>query len=172
MRNWRLISKTCEWFHHNGFKVNPGKFNFLPSPFVGTQTKIMGSTRKGSKEEVLLGVRSDSDLTFKEHVTSICSKVNQKLHALTKVSKYMSTQKRHILMKSFIISQFNYCPIALMCHSRGLNNKVNHINERAPRTVYQDFQSSFSVLLVKDHSFTIHQKKSIIISYKSTIIIK
>ena len=47
----------------------------------------MGSTTKASKEEVLLGVRIDSDLTFKEHVTSICSKANQKLHALTRVSK-------------------------------------------------------------------------------------
>ena len=45
-----------------------------------------------------------------------------------------------------------------MCHSRSLNNKVNHIHERALRIVYQDFQSSFSALLVKDNSFTIHQK--------------
>ena len=40
-----------------------------------------------------------------------------------------------------------------MCHSRSLNNKVNHVHERL-----QDFQSNFSALLVKDNSFTIHQK--------------
>ena len=45
-----------------------------------------------------------------------------------------------------------------MCQNRSLNNKVNHIHERALRIVYQDFQSSFSALLVKDNSFTIHQK--------------
>ena len=61
-------------------------------------------------------------------------------------------------MKLFITSQFNYCPIVWMCHSRSLNNKVNHIHERALRIVYQDFQSRFSALLVKDNSFTIHQK--------------
>ena len=43
--------------------------------------KIMGSTIKASEEELLLGVRIDSDLTFKKHVMSICSKANQKLHA-------------------------------------------------------------------------------------------
>ena len=59
-------------------------------------------------------------------------------------------------MKSFITSQFNYCPIVSMCHI--INNKVNHIRERALRVVYQDFQSSFPALLVKDNSFTIHQK--------------
>ena len=103
-------------------------------------------------------MRIDIDLNFKEHVTSICSKANQKLHALTRVFKYMSLQKCHILMKSFIISQFNYCPIVWMCHTRSLNNKVDHIHERALGIVYQDFQSSFSDLLVKDNSFTIHQK--------------
>ena len=61
-------------------------------------------------------------------------------------------------MKSFITSQFNYCPIIWMCHSRSLNNKVNHIHERAIRVVYQDFPSSFSDLFVRHNSFTIHQK--------------
>ena len=37
----------------------------------------MGSTIEVSKEEVLLGVKINSDLTFKEHVTCICSKANQ-----------------------------------------------------------------------------------------------
>ena len=61
-------------------------------------------------------------------------------------------------MKSFITSHFNYCPIVWMCHSRSLNNKVNHIHKRALRIVYQDFQLSFSALLVEDNSFTIHRK--------------
>ena len=70
------MPKICEWFHHNGFKANPGKFYFLLSPFVDWPIKILGSTIKASKEEVLIGMRIDSDLTFKEHVTSICSKAN------------------------------------------------------------------------------------------------
>ena len=146
------ISKFCEWFHLNGFKANPRKFHFLLSPSVDRPMKIMGH-----QEEVLLEMRIDSDLTFKEHVTSIYSKANQNLHALTRVSKYMSLQKRCILMRSFITSQFNYYPIVWMFHSRSLNNKVNHIHERT-HIVYRDSQSSFAVLLVKDNSFTIHQK--------------
>ena len=107
----------------------------------------MGSTIKASKEEVLLGVRIDSNLTFKEYVTSICSKANQKLHAITVVSKYISLQKRRILMKSFITSQFNYCPIVWMCHSRSFNDKVNHIYERAFRIVYQTSNQDFQLCL-------------------------
>ena len=110
------VSKICEWFHHNRVKTNPGKFHVLLGPFVDRPIKVMRYTTKASKEEVLLEVRIDSDLTFKEHVTSICSKANQNFHALTRVSIYMSLQNRRILMKPFITSQFNYCPIVWMCH--------------------------------------------------------
>ena len=67
---------------------------------VDRPMKIMESTLKASKEVVLLGVRTDSDLTFKEHITRIFSKANQKLHTVTKVSKYIRLQNRRILLKS------------------------------------------------------------------------
>ena len=152
------MSNICKWYHHNGFRPNLAKFHFLLSPFVDRPIKTTGSTIKASKEEVLLGVGIDSDLTFKEHVTSICSKANKKLYALTRVLKYMSLPKHCVLMKSFITLQFHYCPIVWMCHSRRLNNKVNHIHERALRIVYQNLQSRLSALLVRENSFTIHQK--------------
>ena len=70
----------------------------------------------------------------------------------------MSLEKRRTLMKAFIESQFNYCPLIWMFHSRTLNNKINRIHERALRTVYSDYNSSFNELLDKDGSFTIHQR--------------
>ena len=45
-----------------------------------------------------------------------------------------------------------------MFHSRSLNNKINRIHERALRIVYNDTVSSFSDLLVKDNSVSIHQR--------------
>ena len=47
--------------------------HFLLSPYVDRPTKIMRSTIKASKGEALLGVRIDRDLTFKEHVMSMCA---------------------------------------------------------------------------------------------------
>ena len=34
-------------------------------------------------------------------------------------------------MKTFVESQFVYCPLIWMFHSRGLNDKINRIHERA-----------------------------------------
>ena len=68
----------------------------------------------------------------------------------------MSFNKRRTLMKVFIKSQFNYCPLIWMFHSRTMNNKINRIHERA--LVYSDHVSSFDELLKKDRSFSIHRR--------------
>ena len=72
------MSKICEWFHHNAFEANPEQFHFLLNPCVNRPIKITGSTIKASQEEVLLGVRIDSDSTFKEHITSTSLKIIKK----------------------------------------------------------------------------------------------
>ena len=43
-----------------------------------------------------------------------------------------------------------------MCHSRGLNNRINILHERALRIVYQDKKSDFETLLKNDKSVIIH----------------
>ena len=115
-------------------------------------------TIKWSGVEQLLWVTIDSNLNCKEHILFLCKKANRKLHALSRVSKYRTLNKRRILMKSFIISQFNYYPLIRMMHNRALNNKFNHIHEKALRIVYDDYSSSFEDLPNKDKSVTIHQR--------------
>ena len=70
----------------------------------------------------------------------------------------MTLTQRRVLMKSFIESQFDYCPLIWMLHGRLLNRKINHLHEHSLRTVYKDSVSSFHELLQKDHSFTIHHR--------------
>ena len=68
-------------------------------------------------------------------------------------------KKRCVLMKAFITSQFSYCPLVWMFHSRTLNNRINKIHERALRLVYKNETFlSFDDLLKRDRSVSIHQK--------------
>ena len=60
-------------------------------------------------------------------------------------------------MKAFIMSQFSYCPLVWMWHSRTLNNKINKLHERALRLVYDNRQLTFEELLNMDKSVTIHR---------------
>ena len=70
----------------------------------------------------------------------------------------MAMNKRRILIKSFIISQSDYCPLIWMILNRNLSKKINHIHGRALRIVYDDYSSSFKHLPNKHNSVTIHQR--------------
>ena len=68
-------------------------------------------------------------------------------------------KKRRVLMNAFITSQFSYCPLVWMFHSRTLNNRIKKIHEKALRLVYKnEILSSFDYLLKRDKSVSIHQK--------------
>ena len=108
--------------------------------------------------QILLGITIDSNLSFNKHITNLYKKVCAKLNALARISGYMDLPKRWVIMKSFITSQFGYCPLIWMFHSRALNNKINSIHERALRITYNDNQSTFEELLNKDNSVPIHHR--------------
>ena len=64
------------------------------------------------------------------------------------------------------MSQFGYCPLVWMNHSRTLNNRINGLHKRALSLVYNDFSSSFSELLEKDKSVTIHHRNLQTLAYE------
>ena len=79
-------------------------------------------------------------------------------HALARISNFMSTKQKLLIMNAFISSQFGYCPLIWMCHSRALNTRINRIHERALRIVYNDNSSSFDTLLDKSGQVKIHPR--------------
>ena len=139
-------------------KINADKCHLILSTVDEHSIKINNSNIQNSVNEKLLGVNLNSRLDFDTHVSNLCDKASQKLHALARISCYMSKEKRRIIMKAFIESQFGYCPLIWMFHSRKLNNRINRIHERALRIVYEDKDSTFLELLEKDKSFKIHDR--------------
>ena len=155
----QMDSKTLlNWLDNNRLKANPDKFHLVLSEsnkdsyFIQIEEfKIYNSTC-----EKLLGIKIDNKMSFDEHVVSLCCKATQKLHALSRVARFMSTKQKRVIMKAFIHSQFGYCPLVWMFCNRKLNNRINRIHERALRIVYYDKLSSFEELLLKDNSVSIH----------------
>ena len=79
----------------------------------------------------------------------------------------MNQDKLRLLMKAFIESQFSYCPLIWMFHSRILNNRINKLHERTLRLVYNDQGSSSEQLLQRDNSFSIHDRNLQKIGHKN-----
>ena len=122
-------------------KANADKCHLLVTTDTNVTAKIGEFDVKNSREEKLLGVKIDSQLSFENHVSSLCKKASQKLHALARVVNFMDLAKRKSLMKAFITSQFNYCPLIWMFHSRQLNNQINKIQKRTLRLVYKQVRN-------------------------------
>ena len=55
----------------------------------------------------LLEIHINNNLTFDHHVRQICKKASKKLHALARIVKYMEINKRRMLKKAFVYSQFS-----------------------------------------------------------------
>ena len=151
-------SKLFAWFDNNHMKANSEISHLLLSSKTPKKAYFDGVLVESSSIERLLEIQIDSDLTFDEHISSICNKVGKKINVLSRPVNYMSFDKCRMVIKAFIESQFNYCPIIWMFHSRTLNNKINRLHERALRLVYSDYKLSFCGLLEKDKSFSIHDK--------------
>ena len=147
------------WFENNYMKLNQCKCHFLTNGSTEHLWVRVGNEMIWeSQSEKLLGMSVDKDLNFNLHLKSLCKKVNQKVSALARIVNILPFQKRHIIMKTFIESQFSYCPLVWMFCSRSMNNKINHIHERALRLVYQDYSTTFEGLLKKDCSLSFHHR--------------
>ena len=151
---------TCIlWFENNYMKLNQSKCHFLTSGSTEhLWVKVGNEMIWESQAEKLLGLTVDKNLNFNLHLKTLCKKANQKVSALARIVRILPFQKRRLILKTFIESQFSYCPLVWMFCSRKMNNKMNHLQERALRLVYQDYTASFDELLKKDNSLRFHHR--------------
>ena len=151
--------KLLKWFPDNQMKANRDKCYLIVSKNENISMHIGPFEVKNTNCEKLLGIKAESRLNFNEHLDGIIKKASRKINALSRITPFMNISKRCILMNTFFNSQFNYCPLVWMFHSRSINNKINRLHERVLRIVYNDFTSSFKNLLEKDETVSIHVKK-------------
>ena len=81
-------------------KANSGKCHLLlstKSPEVASTDGIQITSRTS---ETLLGITTDSELNFQNHLSAICNRVRRKINALGRTANYMPIQKRRIAMKT------------------------------------------------------------------------
>ena len=147
--------------------ANVGKCHLLTSSNLPVDIHITNTKISNVERVKLLGVNFEGTLNFdvhvililNYHVNTLLKKANKKFHALASVCNYMDAKKQRVLMNAFITSQFSYCPLIWMFHSRTLNNRINKIHEKALRLVYKNERfSSFDDLSKRNKSVSIHQK--------------
>ena len=150
--------KLFKWFADNQMKANQDKCHLIVSKNENISMHIDPFEIKNTNCEKLLEIKVDSRFNFNEYLDGIITKASRIINTSSRIIPFINISKRRILMDSFFNSQFNYCPLVWMFHSRSINNKINRLHERILRIVYNDFKSSFKNLLEKDGTISIHVK--------------
>ena len=135
---------AIEWFQANYMKLNEEKCYLLISGHKHELlwANISRSEIWGREKQKLLGIVIDWNLHFDEYILSQCKKAGRKLSVLVRIGKFMTTERRRMLMNAFIESQFDYCPLLWMCCNRSCNSRINHLHDRALRIVYNDIMTN------------------------------
>ena len=160
-REVNTLKKTLEkdgltlidWFDFNQMQANPDKFQAVA---VGVKSfeQVKNFTLAGvdipCEENVkLLGVELDFMLNFDKQIKNMCMKAARQLNVLQRLSKFLSVETRLLIFKSFIQSNFNYCPLVWHFCSKANTEKLEKLQYRALRIVFNDYISSYESLLNK-----------------------
>ena len=138
-----ITNNLLEWFKNNHMKTNTDNCHLLVTRDTDVTAKIGEFDVQNSREEKLLDVKTDAKLSFENHVSFLCEKASQKLHALARVVNFLDLAKRKSLNKAFITSQPNYCSLVWIFHRKQLNNQINKIHENGLRLVYKGNKRTF-----------------------------
>ena len=144
---------AINWFYINMMEANPDKFQVMflskkemEKPFSIT---LNGNTLKSDTCVKLLGVYIDNHLNFKYHTDQICQKASRQLNALCRIHKILDSDSKMAIIRSFIISNVNYCPVIWHFCGRKATNKMECILKRALRMASHDYVNDYSTLLNK-----------------------
>ena len=131
--------ELINWFSLNLMKTNPDKFQAIA---IEKKTKSQNVSLNLSGNKIvceanvkLLGVTIDSDLNFDNHISEMCKKASRQLNILKRIGKYINRLGRLTSYYSFILSNFNYCPVIWHYCSEKNSIKVKINQDRALRFI-------------------------------------
>ena len=83
---------------------------YLSSNDGSKKIENKGEVIKKSQVQKLFGVHIDYELKFDTHIETLWEQGGKNLLSFSRVLTFMSTNQAQLLMRSFIMSQFSYCP--------------------------------------------------------------
>ena len=144
-------ANAISWFQSNLMEANPDKFSFM---LFGKDVLPDGETLKLNNVNIpceqnvkLLGVTLDHKLNFGKHICDLAAKAGAQLSALTRMKRFLDEKSKLLVVKTFILSHFRYCPIIWHFCGRGNTNKLEGIQKRALKLAFGNSTSDYERLL-------------------------
>ena len=156
---------AIDWFRENQMIVNPDKFQVIIFHKQGktiedNYTLSFGQYQIPSKNSVsLLGIEIDNKLSFKNYICSLIRKAAGQLNYLISKKNLLTQECKLLLIDSFLLANFNYCPLVWLFCNKALKQKQENIQKRALRFLYEDYESDYDTLLQRANKPTIELRK-------------
>ena len=108
---------------------------------------INGVNIEQLKSIKLFGVFLDSELSFSEHISSVCRKASQQIGVLRRLRKIVPNHAKLQLYKAVILPRLTYCSTIWHFCRASNKRKVDRLQERAFRVVFNNEPVSYDELL-------------------------
>ena len=158
--------------------VNPDKFQAIllgkrKSNHTNQRFVVNNQNIKVVSSVELLCIQTDDKLNFNLHISNICRSPANQLNALIRLKQFLAFKEKRI--NSYFMVNFNYCPLVWMFSSTSSLKKIENLQKRALRFLYNDYDISYEELLLKSDRATINVNRLRILCtemYKNIITIK
>ena len=142
---------AIDWFRKNEMIIKPDKFQAIildkkKSNLTNILLAIDNQTIKSVPSVELLGIHLDDKLNFNLHISNICRSAVNQLNALIRLKSCLSFNAKRVLINSYTISNFNYRPLVWMFSTAKSLNKIESLQKRALRFLYDDYSISYERL--------------------------
>ena len=150
---------------HKNMIVNPDKFQAIiisrkhkddSGPFC---LKFNDYEIKSKNSVILLGIEIDNKLTFEKHTQDLIRNAGGQLNFMISKKRFLNQEAKRVLIESYFIANFNYCPLVWIFCNKKLTNKQELIQKRALRFLYDDYESDYEYLLKLANKPTIGVRK-------------
>ena len=152
---------VIDWFKSNKMIVNPVKFQAIlldkrKSDHTNQCIVADNQNMKVLSSVELLGIQIDDKLNFKLYISNICRSTSNQSIALIRLKRFLGFEEKRIVIKSFSIRNFNYCPLVWMFSSASSLKKIGNLKKGVLKFLYNDYGISYEELLLKSDRATMN----------------
>ena len=154
--------KVMEWLFANKLLVNLSKTHVMLFSFKRNVPKLSIKINNFELEEKgeinFLGVQIDNKLTWKTHITHICSKVSKSIAILRLVRSIFPKNILKMIYMLLVHSYLNYCNLIWGAAHYSIIEPLFKLQKKAIRIITNSYYLEHTTPLFKDYKLlTVHQ---------------
>ena len=138
------LNSLSKWCKENGMVINTGKTKLM---LITTHQKraamntdilflnLNNQNLNTIKNDKILGVVVDNNLSWSSHIDNICKKIKSNLWLLTRIKEYLSVDHRIQFYKTYIQPHIDYCNIVWGGTSPSNLDRIFRLQKRACKVI-------------------------------------